>query len=298
MDTHLGQFSLCIGLPVEYIERPWMSIVKLLINRVQIIDVKNSAGLTAFDMLEYKIQSHPEFEEVLHKCGSLEVSSFSREKIVDYLRNTIKEPRPPGCTSWFYCRRFFHDFARFYYRRKKSTTNEIRNIVLVVAVLIATATYQVALAPPEDTDTKPKELTVANATATNGTTTEGNPFLPDFFLFPEILKSSAAQIFMYCNGLAFYTSMLTIHFHLPRHNLKLVYPLVICFLLLIAARSDISLLILFGVLFPALSFSHLPLNILLRCKRKNLSVQAMRSIFKHYRSFYNEMQCNSTVERE
>ncbi|KAJ0044824.1 hypothetical protein Pint_04760 [Pistacia integerrima] len=196
METHLGRFSLCIGLPVEYI------IVKLLINRVQIINVKNSAGLTAFDMLKYKIQSHPELEEVLHKCSSLEVPSFSREKIVDYLRNTINEPRPSESTSWFYCRRFFHELARFYYRRKKSTTNEIRNIVLVVAVLIATATYQVALAP-EDTDTKPEELTVANATATNGTTTEGNPFLPDFFLFPEILKSSAAQIFIPIGHFAF-----------------------------------------------------------------------------------------------
>ena len=112
-----------------------LQVAKILLDCGVKVNVKNSDGLTALDISELQMQvDNREVKKLLNHAKASKASSVaSSEDQKDYLRSkiTFKE-------------RLVISVVRF----KKNITNDTRNVLLVVAVLIATATYQAALSPP------------------------------------------------------------------------------------------------------------------------------------------------------
>ncbi|GAY68434.1 hypothetical protein CUMW_264070 [Citrus unshiu] len=93
---------------------------------------------TAMDIIKFHLQTKPEFEELesmVRNFGGREGSSLATVEIADDLKRGL---------IWR------QNVLLFFYRSSLSITDENRNALLVVAVLIATATFQAALTPPQD----------------------------------------------------------------------------------------------------------------------------------------------------
>ncbi|XP_022971878.1 ankyrin repeat-containing protein BDA1-like [Cucurbita maxima] len=187
-----------------------IEMVKLLINKVD-MKAKNLEGKTALDIMKERgLVEDKEVKEMLH--GS------------HILRDVAKFV----CSILLFVKRLvITDHPEILYMSKKD-----RNAILVVYVLIATATYEAALSPPE------KDM--------------------DFFP-PEWISYVC---FQQLNTVAFVASMIEICVHLPSgigYALHLVLPLVICYALLaIVWRSYFPLVITSAVIF-LLILSKIPL---------------------------------------
>jgi hypothetical protein len=103
------------------------------------ISAKNSEGLTAFDMLpQYNQRDNPQkiIGDMLRACrarssSTLHLSGVASE--ADYLKSPVQ-----------FDERIYISFLR----QKTELTNDTRNILLVVAALLVTITFQGTLSPP------------------------------------------------------------------------------------------------------------------------------------------------------
>ena len=109
--------------------------MKLLVKSGINVNAKNSEGLTALDMLDHNSK---QVEEILLHGRALKAYSLpSQVTMTDsyhhlkYSRLSFKERRVIWMT-----------------RLNNKTNNDTRGVILVVAALIVTATYQSALSPP------------------------------------------------------------------------------------------------------------------------------------------------------
>ncbi|ESR55694.1 hypothetical protein CICLE_v10024088mg, partial [Citrus x clementina] len=110
---------------------------------------------TPMDMVEEHLGGKPEFKEVtrmVRKAGGRQGSSLPDGDIAGYLKQGL---------TW---RR---NVILFLYRLSQHITDENRSALLVVAVLIATATFQAALTPADDLQGN-KSTGTPNSIATNG----------------------------------------------------------------------------------------------------------------------------------
>ncbi|KAK9199103.1 hypothetical protein WN944_014290 [Citrus x changshan-huyou] len=193
------------------------------------------------DMVEEHLGGKPEFKEVtrmVRKAGGRQGSSLPpRRNVANYLKQALT------------CRR---KVLLFFYRSSQRITDENRSALLVVAILIATATFQAALTPADDLEGNKSTGTpnsiatngshspstsastwtsvwasvtrsgTANATATtlsNGTSSS----IPrsDKILFAagqfygEAISDMISILFAFSNITAFFISMLVINYHLP-----------------------------------------------------------------------------------
>ncbi|XP_022931781.1 ankyrin repeat-containing protein BDA1-like [Cucurbita moschata] len=189
-----------------------IEMVKLLINKVD-MKAKNLEGKTALDIMkEHGLVEDKEVKEMLHGYHILkDIASFLRTISLILKRLVITDHR------------------EIHYISK-----EDRNAILVVSVLIATATYQAALTPPNK---------------------DGDFFIRQY-------KWITYQFFVQFNTLAFVASAIEICLHLPSgidYALHLVIPLVICYALLaIVWCSYLSSIITIAIIF-VLILSKIPL---------------------------------------
>ncbi|PON51980.1 Transmembrane protein [Parasponia andersonii] len=221
-------------------------MVQLLVRRGINVNTKNLAGLTALDMLQYEGAFEDEvLENVVRRAGTMNRSSLPR---VTDLANHLKKK-----FSWYERSAIAHCRSRNY------MSNESRNAVLVVAVLIAAATYQTMLSPPI------KYSAETNSVANNSTPTLGFTILWDNF-------------YTY-NHAAFFAAMAEISFHLKSLHISvlqtLCVPLIFCYVLLTVAITRVDQLVgfifsLVLVLFPKLMLYFIP----------NETVAFMEYIFK------------------
>ena len=89
-------------------------------------------------MVEEHLGGKPEFKEVtrmVRKAGGRQGSALSDGDIAGYLKQGLN---------------FRRKVLLYFYRSSQRITNENRSALLVVAVLIATATFQAALTPADD----------------------------------------------------------------------------------------------------------------------------------------------------
>ncbi|XP_038889007.1 ankyrin repeat-containing protein BDA1-like [Benincasa hispida] len=171
-----------------------IEMVKLLLTYNVDIKSKNLKGFSAVDILrQNEFLGDKELEEKLDDEHNIIVKQLRLAKIL--LKWTL----------WFIKRLAITD-----HREIVDMSKEDRNAILVVSVLIATATYQAVLSPP---DKEKIELIYMSYNCR---------------YFTYIL-------FKYFNTLAFVASMIEICLHLPsgiRYTLHLVLPLVNCYILL------------------------------------------------------------------
>ncbi|GMN30942.1 hypothetical protein TIFTF001_003031 [Ficus carica] len=159
-----------------------LQMVSLLIGRID-INAKNLAGLTALDVSQNQPQPESsKLRRMLLRGGARRALSLPTiPKLADSLKSNM---------SWQ------EKWIVSNYRQKLYLSNEDRNVILLVAVLFATANYEAALDSYKDNE-------YAN--------------------FVRIL-------FKLINNIAFLASMVEIYLYLPTDCgiLRLVLPLVIC----------------------------------------------------------------------
>lgn len=167
-------------------------MVKLLLKYKVDFKSKNLEGLTALDMLRER-----EF------LGNREL----RRKLKSaHIEKQLRLPKLLKSTLSFLKRLVITD-----YHEIENMSKEDRNAILVVAVLIATATYQAMLSPPLNS-----------------------------YGFWRLLYFICFSFF---NTMAFFASMIEICLHLPSgigYTLHLVLPLVLCFVLLMPSSLEVN----------------------------------------------------------
>ncbi|XP_044482739.1 ankyrin repeat-containing protein BDA1-like [Mangifera indica] len=206
--------------------------VKLLIRRV---NKKNGKGLTDLDTFDDRKDS---LHLVLKDCQPAPPKvkttpiSLSKKIIIDLFgsRNSLVEyfSRPLNFSA------LILKSLGLVYQRINQIHLDARNILLVVAVLVATATYQAALSPPGGYWQDEGNLQPANSTTNifnTGPSTERAGHM--------ILASSTHFVFLMCNSLAFFMSVYVILILTTLHQLVILPTtlLVFSFCLAVADTS-------------------------------------------------------------
>ncbi|KAF3672286.1 hypothetical protein FXO37_07601 [Capsicum annuum] len=185
-------------------------IVKLLIKSMKNINEKKSEESTALDiaMRLTPAEHRRDMKRVLLSSGASTASSLENDIVLaDFLgsRETISEK-----------------FVKYDVNLRKRLSNDVRNALLVVAILIATATYQAVLNPPggvtQGDDSLSPPLNITTTTTRGGKDRPGTVVLPKRYFNP----------IMYTNTICFVISVGLILFLVQksRYNLPLQLSLV------------------------------------------------------------------------
>ncbi|BFG31263.1 hypothetical protein CerSpe_175370 [Prunus speciosa] len=251
--------------------RNQFQVVRLLIKRVD-LNAKNLEGLTALDMSLQGPVYNTEMINLLFRNGALGASSLPKvSSLADSLRKEMS-----WTEKWILCS----------YLSKYCMSNENRNALLVVAVLIATATFQAVLSPPAGIQKGYSETPhdfKRNAEATNSSTEEN---VVSNFAFHS---AAACVTFLAFNTMAFLTSISEIWFHLPQglyFLIKLGLPLLFCYMLSLSLTAPVSSVTPFYVVLLFLS----QLKAIVRVMFFKRSLELKRSLLKHCPSLHREMK--------
>ncbi|XP_058009479.1 uncharacterized protein LOC110660842 [Hevea brasiliensis] len=195
-----------------------MQAVKLLIGGKVDLNIKNMNGNTALDVLyesQTQMMIRSKIRKILCRAGALRSSSIPHTTTV---ADNLSKKRT-GLEIWALSR----------YREKLIMSDQNRNAILVVAVLIATATYQAVLSPPGGVWQGDPTLLFPNTDSQsryiNAGAFVGRPVM--FDLLPLVW-----YLFSVLNTAAFILSIGIIYNLLPRRPLivlPLVIPLFLCY---------------------------------------------------------------------
>ncbi|PRQ18383.1 putative ankyrin repeat-containing domain, PGG domain-containing protein [Rosa chinensis] len=200
------------------------TVVRLLIKRVD-INAKNLEGLTAMDISDRQgmLNNNTEIRSLLLQRGALTASSLPKlPTLANFLRTEMSL-----LERWVMCS----------YLTKSCLSNENRNNLLVVAVLIATATFQAVLSPPAGMQIFSTPF--GRKTSSDGSNSTGEPDVPSNFASHFVVAWSS---FLAMNTMAFLTSISEIWFHLPRglyFLTKLVLPLLFCYMISLSLTTPV-----------------------------------------------------------
>ncbi|PHT58400.1 hypothetical protein CQW23_00763 [Capsicum baccatum] len=201
-----------------------LQIVMLLIKSRKNINEKNSEGSTALNiaMRLTPAEHRRDMKRVLLSSGASTASSLENDIVLaDFLgsRETISEK-----------------FVKYDVNLRKRLSNDVRNALLVLAILIATATYQAVLSPPggvtQGDDSLSPPLNITTTTTRCGRDRPGTVVLPKRYFNP----------IMYTNPICFVISVGLIIFlvQTSRYSLPLQSSLVF-----MMSSNMISLLAIF-----------------------------------------------------
>ncbi|KAK9199101.1 hypothetical protein WN944_014288 [Citrus x changshan-huyou] len=186
----------------------------------------------------------------------------------------------------------------FFYRSSLSITDESRNALLVVDVLIATATFQAALTPSQDLwGNSCSDIDSAkNVTATsinNSQSDQRNPVSSSYEFYDPIIPVISG-LFSLSNIIAFSIAMQVINHHLPNgFATTMVYPLAVCFFLLVTGTTPVAVLLFasFTFLFILQRLLYIQLDFSkIRFRRSIWIAEVLGPVLQHYRSFRNEIK--------
>ncbi|XP_050378296.1 ankyrin repeat-containing protein BDA1-like [Argentina anserina] len=168
------------------VSRNQFQAVRLLIKRVD-INVKNSEGLTAMDIADRQGSvyiNNTDIRSLLLQRGALRASSLPIcPTLADSLRKEMSL-----LERWVLCSHL----------TRSCMSNENRNSLLVVAVLIATTTFQAVLSPPAGFTPVPHKTSSAGSNST------GEPDVPPNIGFHSLV---AWNCFLALNTMAFLISV-------------------------------------------------------------------------------------------
>ncbi|XP_044477284.1 ankyrin repeat-containing protein BDA1-like [Mangifera indica] len=180
-------------------------MVKLLIGYLK-VNIKNSKGLTALDIF-YLRQCQGLVDaavgNILLAAKAETASQLHLPSLRDSKKTLLAEYFSGGLTC---SEKILKGFSQGY-QRVDQVPLEVRNVLLVVAILIATATYQAALSPPggywqDDGNLQP----AANNTGISNTTS--TIFNTEQHAAGKMIRQSFRQFsFFTFNSLAFFTSL-------------------------------------------------------------------------------------------
>ncbi|KAF8379198.1 hypothetical protein HHK36_028627 [Tetracentron sinense] len=187
------------------IARKHRQVIELLLN-VGVVEVNatNESTLTALDiLLIFESEAGDrEIYEILRRAGamrareilSLEPAPPANESQVLGNNPSVSESSQPPTSDW-------EEFFKF--KRGRDSPGDARNALLVIAILIVTATYQAGLSPPGGVwqeDSKPSD--------NNSTNTSKVHYAGEAILGSSNLVSFG--FFMFSNSMGFFCSLLMI----------------------------------------------------------------------------------------
>ncbi|XP_060670637.1 ankyrin repeat-containing protein BDA1 [Ziziphus jujuba] len=202
--------------------------VRLLINSNIELNVKNSMGLSALDI------SNPnsgQVRETLLKAGALNAQSLPQisNNSRDHLRSNLSSKESTVIST-----------TRF----RKNISNDTRNVFLVVAALLVTATFQAPLSPPgsawldcnnNNNDNNALNITFVNTTSRINTTEikpNKNEGCSKAHLLGTLMMIGLNEFYVLLNSLAFYSITMVIYFLLPGGQItELLSCPLLCFVL-------------------------------------------------------------------
>lgn len=178
-----------------------LKVIKLIIKKASVdVNAKNFRGLTAMDIFHLQGDSqNREVGQILRQSKAKIASELSGSAITfaDYLRRDLSliERR--------------NKYLGIFGQTQKISPGDLLSAVLVVAILIATATYQAGLSPPggywqDDYNPQPNN---SNSNTTSSSTGQGQQ---PHQAGQMILGPSNLYGFFTLNSAAFYTSVCTI----------------------------------------------------------------------------------------
>ncbi|KAJ8760677.1 hypothetical protein K2173_017667 [Erythroxylum novogranatense] len=234
----------------------WPLPIRMLLKPKADLNVKNCDGSTVVQILLRQGQLDKNKLGAIRGLAKVsEVPSFSEiTSYSDYLRRRIT-----GLEKW----------AVGTYREKVLMSNETRNAVLVVAILIATATYQAVLNPPGGfSQASPTSFTSNGTLPTRDSTSNANNSTDSIYLAGNLLYTDPTStrdlvfwtLFVAFNTIAFLMSLIKIMTLLPRGPyifLPLVLPLICCygiFIIYISPNQYLLPLLLGLFIIPACFF--------------------------------------------
>ncbi|CAA2953797.1 Hypothetical predicted protein [Olea europaea subsp. europaea] len=189
-------------------------VLRLLVKNVNNINDKNSQNMTALDIaMSLPAEMNTEIKNYLHRAGASRASSLHRNvSLADFMGSQ---------------ERIVEKFVRYDVYMRKGQAREMRNALLVVAILIATTTYQAVLSPPGGLK---QAETTTNTTMTGGNATSKSPSSDR----PGTVALSLETInpFLYLNPTAFIGSVGLILFTIQNSRYSLLLQVSIIFLML------------------------------------------------------------------
>ncbi|KAI7981237.1 Ankyrin repeat-containing protein BDA1 [Camellia lanceoleosa] len=207
LDSELVRVKGRVGVtPLHYAAGGRIAIVKLLVdNAPSITNKQNSEGSTALD-IAFDIARNPDLKKLLKRARrSDQKKKYSAAAILN------------SAEKWFV------SVYRIVVSCRKNLTMDMVNLILIVAVLIATATYQAILNLPAEistdilfstTNTTTAQKSSRNFTTTTTTTTNAsNPLEKVLFSFDGQNFTYEAVLvveFYLTNTVAFATSIIVI----------------------------------------------------------------------------------------
>lgn len=160
----------------------------------------NSNGFTPLDMLFHfgGEPEDPEIYQILREAGAV------RSRDLDTRQETTTENETTQSEESLMTHKQWLDY--FKYKKDRVSPNEVRNVLLVIAILIATATYQAVLSPPGGVWQEDYCI--------NGycqvTNLKGNKTKPVYYAGTTIMGSKSwisYGIFIFLNSIGFFTSI-------------------------------------------------------------------------------------------
>ncbi|KAJ9160115.1 hypothetical protein P3X46_025546 [Hevea brasiliensis] len=207
------------------------------------LKIKNSEGLTAVDILQEEGQLDIGLFEATRALAKFNGLSDGPDAtgVVDYLRREIL-----SCRKWYIG----------VYRDNVLMPDGNRNAVLVVAVLITTATYQAVLSPPGGLWQADPTLISSDSSHINATANSTNIHKLEPMPGTSVLECNDWTGFSILNSWAFYTAILKINNIFPGGPysiLPLTLPLVLCYTLSMIFTSPCGVGNLLWLIAPATS---------------------------------------------
>lgn len=215
------------------------------------VNTQNASGLTALDVLHSEAVDS-EIGDILNGAGAVRATRLVRTESPP-LENVSDNPSGGSRNNdWW--------FEFFKFKKERDSPDSVRNALLVVATLIATATYQAVLQPPGGLwqDSSPPSSGGGNAAPPSSPTDishqAGKAIMGDLIPVTYIL-------FLFFNSVGFFTSYLiiwylTIGFPLRAELTMALYALVVTYDISMGAltpRTFINyLFVAFSVLLPIL----------------------------------------------
>lgn len=191
-----------------------MQVLRLLVKNVNNINDKNSQDMTALDIaMSLPAEMNIVIKKYLRSAGASRASSLHRNvTLADFMGSQ---------------ERIVEKIVRCDVYMRKGQAREMCNALLVVAILIATTTYQAVLSPPRGL--KQAEITT-NTTMTGGNTTSKSPSSDR----PGTVALSLETFnpFLYLNTTAFIGSVGLILFTIQNSRYSLLLQVSIIFLML------------------------------------------------------------------
>ncbi|XP_020419169.1 ankyrin repeat-containing protein BDA1 [Prunus persica] len=251
--------------------RNQFQVMRLLIKRVD-LNAKNLEGLTALDISLQGPDNNTEMINLLCRNGALGASSLRRvSSLADSLRKEM------SLTEKWILRS---------YLAKCCMPNEKRNALLVIAVLIATATFQAVLNPPAGIEKGYSETPHNFKRNSAATTSSAEENAVSNFAFHS---AAACVSFLAFNTMAFLTSISEIWFHLPQglyFLIKLGLPLLLCYMLSLSLTAPVSSVTPFYVVLLFLS----QVKAIVRVMFFKRTLELKLSLLKHCPSLHREME--------